>query len=282
MTVDYNELKKGGFLRQKQKDMFILRLRTLGGNLTGEELRQIADIAERYGKGYVHLTTRQGAEIPWVDIKDYDSIKKEIKELGLRTGTCGPRIRTVVSCPGNEICHYGIMNSRATAAHLDENFFGREVPMKTKLAVSGCPNSCAKPQENDIGFVGVVEPVLHEDKCVSCGLCEKTCKVGAITMVDERPRRDHTKCLCDGNCIASCPVDAWVAGRKGFDAYAGGKIGRLPQLGVKVARLVSEEEVVPTVGKILKAFINLGVKGERIANTIKRVGVEEFIAEMNG
>lgn len=280
MTIDYNELKKGGFLRQRQKDNFIVRFRSLGGNLTSDQLRNLADLADKYGKGYVHVTTRQGAEIPWVGIDDYNSMQEDIKSLGLTTGTCGPRIRTVVACPGNEVCQFGLMNARETAIKLDKDFFGWEVPIKTKLGVTGCPNSCAKPQENDIGLVGAIEPELEEDKCISCGLCEKVCPNQAITMVDGKPVLDRAKCILEGNCISSCPTDAWKEKRRGYLLYAGGKIGRKPHLGKVVAEFVQENEVTNTIEIVLKAFANLRKDKERMGDTLARVGVEEFKAEM--
>ena len=64
MAIDYSALKKGGFMRQKQKGMFSLRLQVIGGTLTAENLQVIYQVAEKFGKGYVHLTSRQGVEIP--------------------------------------------------------------------------------------------------------------------------------------------------------------------------------------------------------------------------
>lgn len=281
MTVDYNELKKGGFLKQRQKDTFIVRFRSIAGNLTSEQLRKLAELAEVYGKGYVHITTRQGAEIPWVNINDYNEMKREIREYGLPTGTCGPRIRTVVACPGCEVCNYGLMNSRESAEQLDRAFFGRPVSMKTKIGISGCPNSCAKPQENDIGLVGAIEPVLDEKKCIGCGLCQKVCPNKAITMADGKPVIDKSKCLLEGNCISSCPADAWQEKRRGYLLYAGGKIGRKPKLGVVVAEFIQPDEVTEAVEGVLAAFERLGQQGERIADTITRVGAAGFREELN-
>ena len=56
-------LKKGGFMRQKQKGCFSLRLAVVGGNLTAENIKTVAEVAEKYGHGYVHMTSRQGIEI---------------------------------------------------------------------------------------------------------------------------------------------------------------------------------------------------------------------------
>ena len=58
--IDYSALKKGGFMRQKQKGYFSLRIQVVGGNLTSENIRAVADVADKYGKGYVHMTSRQG------------------------------------------------------------------------------------------------------------------------------------------------------------------------------------------------------------------------------
>lgn len=66
--VDYATLKKGGFMRQKQKNNFSLRLACVGGTLTAENLRKIAEVAEKFGDGYVHLTSRQGVEIPFIKL----------------------------------------------------------------------------------------------------------------------------------------------------------------------------------------------------------------------
>ena len=66
MEKDYANLKASGFMLQKQKDQFSMRLRVVGGNLTVERLETIRRVAEKYGQGYIHLTSRQGVEIPFI------------------------------------------------------------------------------------------------------------------------------------------------------------------------------------------------------------------------
>ena len=75
MAVDYATLKKGGFMRQKQKNNFSLRLRVVGGNLTAKQLAKIAEVAENFGDGYVHLTSRQSVEIPFIKVDDVENVK---------------------------------------------------------------------------------------------------------------------------------------------------------------------------------------------------------------
>ena len=62
-------------MRQKQKNNFSLRLACVGGTLTAENLKKIAEVAEKYGDGYVHLTSRQGVEIPFIKLDDIDDVR---------------------------------------------------------------------------------------------------------------------------------------------------------------------------------------------------------------
>ena len=80
MAVDYATLKKGGFMRQKQKNNFSLRLAVVGGNLTAKQLAKIAEVAEKYGDGHVHLTSRQGVEIPFIKLEQIDEVKAELEK----------------------------------------------------------------------------------------------------------------------------------------------------------------------------------------------------------
>ena len=81
MAVDYATLKKGGFMRQKQKNNFSLRLAVVGGNLTAENLQIIAKVAEKYGDGHVHLTSRQSVEIPFIKLDDVEEVKEVLEIL---------------------------------------------------------------------------------------------------------------------------------------------------------------------------------------------------------
>lgn len=104
MAVDYSTLKKGGFMRQKQKNNFSLRLRVVGGNLTAKQLAKIAEVAENFGDGYVHLTSRQSVEIPFIKLDDVENVKAALAEGDVEPGVCGPRVRTITACQGQAIC----------------------------------------------------------------------------------------------------------------------------------------------------------------------------------
>ena len=76
--VDYAALKKGGYMRQKQKGYGSLRLAVVGGNLTAENIKTVAEVAEKYGRGYVHMTSRQGIEIPFIKVEELAEVKEEL------------------------------------------------------------------------------------------------------------------------------------------------------------------------------------------------------------
>ena len=162
-NVDYGTLKKGGFMRQKQKNNFSLRLAVVGGTLTAENLKKIAEVAEKYGDGHVHLTSRQGVEIPFIKLDDIDEVKESLAEGGCKPGVCGPRVRTVTACQGNQICPSGNIDTYDIALKLNERYFGRELPHKFKFGVTGCQNNCLKAEENDVGIKGATDVKWKED-----------------------------------------------------------------------------------------------------------------------
>lgn len=70
-------------MRQKQKNNFSLRLRVVGGNLTAKQLAKIAEVSDKFGDGYVHLTSRQSVEIPFIKLDDIDEVKATLAKVTL-------------------------------------------------------------------------------------------------------------------------------------------------------------------------------------------------------
>ncbi len=64
-------------MKQRQKDLFAVRLRIPCGNVTSEQLMEISAIAMKYGSGFIHITTRQGIQIPDINIEDLDIVTEE-------------------------------------------------------------------------------------------------------------------------------------------------------------------------------------------------------------
>lgn len=273
------DYKKHGFIPQAQKGLLIMRIRNKAGNMTSEQMRRVAELAERYGKGQVHVTNRQGVEIPGVKEADFEQAHQAIIDAGLLPAVCGPRVRPVVACPATDTCPYGLLNARALAEKLDDDFVGRDLPAKTKFAVSGCPNSCTKPEAHDVGFKGVIEPIVAQDACVKCGACVKRCPAKAMA-IDTELTIDYSKCLACGVCIKLCPKKALTEGRKGYHVYVGGKGGRYSYEGQLVAKYVSEKNIFPYLDALLEAYKELAGKGERLNLVVEKYGIAQLKAKV--
>ena len=220
-TIDYKALKAGGFMKQVQKGYGSLRLAVIGGNLDATAIKTVAEVAEKYGHGYVHMTSRQGIEIPFIHVNDLQKVKDELAKGGVKAGVCGPRVRTITACQGSEICPSGCIDTYTLAKELDERYFGRELPHKFKFGVTGCQNNCLKAEENDVGIKGGMTVEYKQEDCISCGVCVKACREQALSMKDGKVEIDNEKCNNCARCVKSCPTDAWV-GTPGYIVSFGG------------------------------------------------------------
>lgn len=98
-NIDYEDLKKRGFLRQKQDGLFLFRTRMSSGIYKKEQLDKVGQIALEFGRGFVHLTVRQGIEIPFVKFQDIPEVEARLKSAGVDNGTSGARLRATTVCP---------------------------------------------------------------------------------------------------------------------------------------------------------------------------------------
>ncbi|NPE29176.1 4Fe-4S binding protein [Methanococcoides sp. SA1] len=274
------QLKSNGFLPQRQKDLFSMRIGVTGGHVDAAHLRALADAAERYGEGYVHITSRQGIEIPFIDLNDTDAARCDMDNANIRAGVAGKRVRAVVACQGDQVCNHGLIDSQTIAQRIDNAYFGAEVPYKFKIAITGCPSACLKPQENDLGIMGTVHPHWNEDECTKCGLCIKRCKANAITKEENTIRIDEDRCILCGECILTCKKGSIQAEKIGHTIFVGGKVGRFPREGTKLVEVFELEKVYGIVDRTLALYCKNGREGERLGDVIDRIGLEKFKKEI--
>ncbi len=276
MAVDYATLKKGGFMRQKQKNCFSLRLKVVGGQVNAKQLATIAEVSEKYGEGYVHLTSRQGVEIPFIKLDDIEEVKAALAKGDCQPGVCGPRVRTVTSCQGKAICPSGCIDTYSLAEELSNRFFAMDLPHKFKFGVTGCQNNCLKAEENDVGIKGGIQVKWIEDKCINCGVCESICRTNAITIEDNKIILDESKCNYCGRCTKACPTDAWE-NNEGYILSFGGLFGNRIHKGEEIVPIIHDKETLfRVIDAAVEFFKDNANSGERFRLTIERVGEEKF------
>lgn len=147
------EFKLRGFIRQKDKEHFVVRVKTQVGHVSSEQMAVLSDITRKYGRSYLTFTNRLNIDIPWVAEDNLDAVKQAVEEVGLVVGGTGPTVRPIVACKGT-ICDKGLVDTQGLGKALDERFFGKKLPAKFKIGITGCSNDCAKAELNDLGFVG--------------------------------------------------------------------------------------------------------------------------------
>jgi anaerobic sulfite reductase subunit C len=275
--ADYKELKKGGMMRQREAGLFSVRLHVVGGRLETAQLNAIQQAADLFGRGTVHLTSRQGVEIPFVPQERLAAVKEFLAPSGVGVGVCGPTVRTVTACQGCAVCPSGVIDSPGLAREIDGEFYGKPVPHKFKVGISGCANNCMKAEENDIGIKGFIQPRWTPGSCTFCGICEAVCptKVVRVAKDEGAVRADLQGCIGCGDCIESCPAGAMAEGKRGYGIYAGGKFGRVPSLGRKILGILeSPEEVLEAIRAAVGFFREHGRPRERYGDTLRMTGLE--------
>jgi len=127
--------------------------RMRGGVTTPDQLRRIADAAERYDVRMVKVTGAQRIDLLGVKKEDLPSLWRDI---GMPSGHAYAKaLRHVKSCVGTDFCRFGIGDSTALAIAMEERWEGLHTPAKVKCGVSGCPRNCAEATVKDIGVVAV-------------------------------------------------------------------------------------------------------------------------------
>ncbi|MCL5075784.1 MAG: 4Fe-4S dicluster domain-containing protein [Chloroflexi bacterium] len=279
------ELKSGGLIPQKQRNMVTVRCMAPGGRVTATRLKRIAEVAEKYGHGVVHLSVRMSPEILYVPLDKVEALAKELEEVGQRIASCGKRVRVPTACGGCEYNPNGITDTQALAEEVNARYFGIEAFHKFKISFSGCPIDCPRSRESDLGFQGQVEPELVADLCTGCGLCVRACQDDALSMEpllktprarNGLPVRDAANCLSCGDCIKACPFEAMVAKRKGHAIYVGGKHGKHPHVAYPLAEFVPDEKVFPLIEIVMQWYKEHGKRDERLGLTIDRVGIDSL------
>ena len=124
-----------------------------GGVTSPDQLRRIADVADKYDVKLVKLTG--GQRIDLLGIRKED-LPKVWADLDMPSGYAyGKSFRTVKTCVGQDFCRFGVGDSTKLGIEIESRFQGLESPAKMKLAVSGCPRNCAESLCKDVGVVAV-------------------------------------------------------------------------------------------------------------------------------
>jgi sulfite reductase (ferredoxin) len=146
---------------------FMVRIRIPNGALVAHQLRTIAHLAERHGRGVADLTVRQNVQLHWVTIEDLPTVLETLWRTGLTSlGACGDVTRNVTGCPvagvdADELIDASPFVHEATRL-LNGNPDFYNLPRKFKVTITGCRSWCVYPEINDVGLTASRHPESGE------------------------------------------------------------------------------------------------------------------------
>jgi nitrite reductase (NADH) large subunit len=127
--------------------------RIRGGVVTPDELRRIADVADKYELPMVKITGGQRIDLLGARKEQLPAIWED---LGMPSGYAYAKaVRTVKTCVGTDFCRFGLGDAIGVGIEFERAMEGLHTPHKVKSAVTGCPRNCAEAYVKDIGLVAV-------------------------------------------------------------------------------------------------------------------------------
>src|SRR5579862_8940351 len=146
-----------GIYGQRQQGVQMIRTKIPGGLLTAEQMRTMARVADQFGGGKGHLTTRQNIQYHFVPLTQVPDLLHMLADVRLTTReACYNTVRNVTACPLSGLHPDEVFEVQPYARRLAFAFLHRELtdnlPRKFKVAFCGCPNDCMATAINDVGL----------------------------------------------------------------------------------------------------------------------------------
>jgi sulfite reductase (NADPH) hemoprotein beta-component len=152
-------LVRGTYGQRQSDDSHMMRLKAPQGMLTAEQMYALAEVAEKYSRGFGHITTRQNIQLHFVKLHDAETVMRRIAEAGMTTReACGNSVRNITACAYAgvsasepfDVTPYSEMMTRYFLRHP----LSASLPRKFKIGFEGCAEDHVKAAINDIGWLG--------------------------------------------------------------------------------------------------------------------------------
>lgn len=143
----------------------MMRLKIPYGGLNPEQLEVLAELADEYADGILHVTTRQDIQFHYVHLDDAPDLMRRLAAVGITTlEACGNSVRNVTACPLAGVCRTQAFDVTPYADTLAHYFLGhddvQDFGRKFKIAFSGCEHeACGLAMMHDMGFLGLTRQI---------------------------------------------------------------------------------------------------------------------------
>ena len=164
--IDENQFRpfrlKHGIYGQRQAGVQMVRCKIPGGLLTARQIEQLGRIADEFGGGRGHLTTRQNIQYHFVPLDRVPDLMHMLADVGLTNReACYNTVRNVTVCPWAGIAPDEVFDVRPYAQRVAFAFLRKDLtcdlPRKFKICFDGCGGSdCIQSAINDIGLRAVI------------------------------------------------------------------------------------------------------------------------------
>ena len=156
-------LVRGTYGQRQADDAQMLRVKIPQGAVTSDQLDALADVADRYSRGFGHITTRQNVQFHFVKLHDVEPAMRRLAEAGLTTReACGNSVRNITACPYAGVAadeRFDVTPyAEALTRYLLRHPLSSTLPRKFKIAFEGCETDHVCTGINDLGFRAVLGP----------------------------------------------------------------------------------------------------------------------------
>ena len=148
-----------GVYGQRQDGVMMIRAKLPGGFVTPAQLEALADVAETWGGGKGHVTTRQNVQYHFVAMADVEGALRRLADAGITTKeACGHSVRNWTCCPFAGVAKDEPFDPspyvEALVRHLLRGPYSSTLPRKLKPSLGGCCGTdCSQAFINDLGFL---------------------------------------------------------------------------------------------------------------------------------